>query len=269
MPRFPLRSILTRSGAALVTAALLGACAATFQPRAFPTSPALYQASMAQLAQRKWDNAILGLEKLAADLPARDSLVPRVHFALGQAHAGRREHLLAAQAYSRVVESFPADTLADDALYAAARSYQKLWRKPVLDAEYGHTALATYRSMLDGYPDSPLIPEVAKRIAELNDWFAQKDMEIGMHYLRRKAYDSAIIYLRDVTRNYPATPTARSAYLRLIDAYRAIRYREEIAEVCGEMRKAYEADAEVRAACSSVPAEVATPATAAPVPGTR
>ena len=263
MPRLRLHSILSRPAAAAALA-FLGACTASFQPRTFADTGALYQASRAQLERRNWDNAVAGLEQLVARLPARDSLLPRVHFALGEAHAGRKEHLLAAQAYSRVVEAFPDDSLADDALSSAARSYQKLWRKPVLDAEYGQTALATYRSMLGAYPDSPRVPEVSRRITELQDWFAQKDMEIGLHYLRRKAYDSAIIYLRDVTRNYPATPTARTAYLKLIDAYQAIRYREEIAEVCGEMRKAYAADAAVRDACSSVPVAGAAPAPATP-----
>jgi outer membrane protein assembly factor BamD len=192
-----------------------------------------------------------------------------VHYQLGRAHSGRGEHLLAAQSFSRVPQEFPNDTLADDALFAAAREYQRMWRKPVLDAEYGQTALATYRSVLNGYPDSPLVPQVGARIAELNDWFAKKDLENAMHYVRRKAYDSAIIYLRDITRMYPAAPTARTAYLQLVRSYKAIRYREEMTEICGEMRRAYPTDVEVREACGAAPAAAAAPVTPPATPPAR
>ena len=238
----------------------LGACTRGFQINQFASSPAtLYAAGMREYERKHWDNAVAAFEKLTLELPARDTLLPRAHFYLGRAHARRGENLLAAQSFSRLVESFPDDTLADDALVEAGDAYRRLWRKPVLDAQYGQTAMETYRTLLSLYPNSPLRDRATKGIAQLEEMMAAKDYNAGMFYLRRKAYDSAIIYLRDVTRSFPDTPTARKSYLRLVDAYRAINYKEDITEVCGEMRQSYPNDAEVQRACGPGPTASAPP----------
>ena len=153
-------------------------------------------------------------EKLTTDLPARDTLLPRAFWFLARAHEHRGEHILAATSYSRLVESFPDDTLADDAALAAAREYRKMWRKPALDPTYGETALATYNTLLGLYPTSPLIPAAKKELAELEDQFAQKNYLSGMYYLRRKAYDSGIIYFKDILAKYPTRrPRVRHSFV--------------------------------------------------------
>ena len=53
-----------------------------------------------------------------------------------------------------------------------------------------------------------------------------------MHYLRRKAYDSAIIYFRDVVTQVSEHGAARDALLRLAEAYGAIKYKDDKADVC-------------------------------------
>ncbi|MGZ8412757.1 MAG: outer membrane protein assembly factor BamD [Gemmatirosa sp.] len=255
----------------VATAMTAAACGPRgFQPRRFTQAPELYQASMREFQRKKWDNALAGLDLLASQLPARDTLLPLVYFHQAQAHARKGEHLLAAQAYQRIGDAFPDDSLADEALFQQAREYQKLWRKPQLDAQYGTTALGTFRQVLSLYPESPLTAETGKQIAMLNEWFATKDYDTGLHYLRRKAYDPALIYFRDVVRLYPGTPAARRAYFRMIESYRAINYREELTEVCAEMRRFYPNDAEVDRSCPvPTPAAASTPAvTPAAVPAT-
>lgn len=262
-------ALLALALAALLPLLLATACGPRgFQPRRFRSAPELYQASMREFARRKWDNALAGLDLLANQLPARDTLLAQVYFYQAQAHGRKGEHLLAAQAYQRIQDAFSDDSIADEALYQQAREYQKLWRKPVLDQQYGQTALATFRQLLSVYPDSPLVPEVGRQITTLNEWFATKDYDTGMHYFRRKAYDSAIIYFRDVTRLFPGTPAAKRAYLRMVEAFRAINYREDVAETCTEARKFYPEDGDVRRACGGAPVAGtdSAPARAAAVP---
>ena len=74
---------------------------------------------MAEYQKHHWDNAITGFEKLTTDLPPRDSLLTRSYWYLASAHERQGEHLLAAQSFSRLVESFPEDSLADDAALEA------------------------------------------------------------------------------------------------------------------------------------------------------
>jgi outer membrane protein assembly factor BamD len=261
------------ASAAIALVALLVACAQPFRLRDYEGSDArLFQATMREYERGRYENAIVGFERLTLDLPARDTLLPRAHFYLGKAHYKQKQYLLAAQAFSRLAESFATDTLADDALLWTARSYRRLWRKPTLDAEYGQTALTTYQLLTTLYPESPLRADAERQVADLQNWLARKALQNGMHYLRRKAYDSAIIYFRDVLQQYPSTPSAREASLRLVQAYRAIRYTEDARELCESLRRDHASDEGVREACdglapparSGVSADTirATPATA-------
>jgi outer membrane protein assembly factor BamD len=225
---------------------------------------------MAEFEARRWGNAVEAFEKLTTDLPARDTLLPRAHWYLARAHQAREDWVLAATSYSRLVESFPDDTLSDDAALASARAYRRMWRKPALDPTYGESAMATYNTLIGLYPTSPLLPDAKKEIADLEEMFARKDFITGMYYLRRRAYDSAIIYFKDAVNKYPNSPAARESQLRLVDAYKAIRYREDAADACAALRQSYPEDAEVRATCLGVaaPAPSSTDSTRATPPAT-
>ena len=254
----------------LIVALLLAAaaCHPEFQITKFPTNEALYRAGTTEFTAAHWDNAIAVFEKLTTDLPARDTLLPRAFWFLARAHDEQGEHILAATSYSRLVESFPDDSLADDAALASARAYFKMWRKPSLDPTYGETALISYNTLLSLYPSSPLVPAAQKELGDLEDQFAQKNYLSGMYYLRRKAYDSGIIYFKDILTKYPNAPTARAAQLRLVEAYKAIRYKEDAADACASLRKRFPDDVEVRTTCEGVAApasvDAAAPATSPP-----
>ena len=217
------------------------------------TSP-LFEAGVRELNLKHWDNAILAFEKLATDLPARDTLLPRTQFLLGKARSGNLEHLLSAQAFNKVAENFPEDTLADDAMYESARQYQALWRSPELDSQYGTTAQATFRTLVAVYPDSPRRKDAEAQIALLDEMFATKEYLAGFYYLRRKAYDPAILYFKTVVNTYPDSKKAKDAYLRMVESYRIIRYKEEALEACAAVRKRFSDDAEGARTCPPVAA---------------
>lgn len=242
---------MTRFPLVVLVLVVLVACRATFNAGAYSDVDSLYRVAMQQYNARHWDNASKAFERLTTELPARDPRVPIAYFYLGKSQDKTGDRLLAAKSFARIAELFPQDTLADDGLYNSGLAYQSMWRKPVLDAEYGENALTQYQTLLGLYPDSPLVPQVNQQIAKLDQWFATKDYETGYHYLKRKAYDSAIIYFKDVIRLHPTAPKTREAYLRLHEAYRAINYRDDARDLCDAMKKAYPADREVLRECGS------------------
>lgn len=244
------------TGGLLVAAALvsLAGCRRGFEVRDFANPEALFRGALQEFEQGKWANAIVGFERLTLDLSSRDALLPATYYYLALAHEKQREYLLAAQSFARLTDAFPSDTLAPRAMLGEGRSYQSLWRRVDLDADYGTKAIGTLRVMLTAYPDAPEAAEARDRIATLEDRLAKKDYETGMHYLRtRKAYDSAIIYFDDVIETYPSTPTARLAWFGKLQAFRARKWTDEANDACVEMRKKYPSDAEVRAACGTGP----------------
>ena len=247
MPRISWRLV------AILSVFAVAACHPDFELKGFTTNEALYKASLAQYQGRHWDNAITGFEKLTTDLPARDSLLPRSYWYLASSHEHQGEFLLAAQSYNRLVESFPDDSLADDAALQSARSYARLWRKPELSPEYGETALASYNTLIGLYPTSKLIPTAQKEIGDLENKFAQKDYIAGMYYFRKKAWDSGILYFKDVVTKYPNSPTARDAMLRLVESYKAIQYKEDASDMCTQLRQRFPRDVDVARTCSGVP----------------
>ena len=253
--------VLTRKNAFAASAALvaLAGCFKTFNLRQYPNNEALFVAGKEQLQQKKWDNAVLIFEKLTLELPARDTLLPASHLYLAEAYSRRGEHLLSAQSYARLAESFATDSLADDALFRAGREYQAMWRKPQLDPQYGAEAAATYELLLGLYPDSEWKDSATKHISELQEWFATKDYETGMQYLRRKAYDSAIIYMRDVVAKFPNTARSRDALLRLVQAFDAINWKDDKADVCKTLKEKYPTDPEVATSCPPVNVQPAVP----------
>ena len=255
----------TRLSVALL--AVVAACAPAFKPQVYPTSEKLFDASLDRLKRKKYDDAVAGFEKLTLDLSSRDSLLPLTYLYLGSAHTGRAEYLLAAQEYSKLAENFADDSLADDALMQSGRSYSRLWRRPGLDPQYGQLAQVQYRLLVTLYPDSPLRPQADAELKRLDEWFATKDFDVGDSYFRRHAYDSAIIYFRDVIKNFPNTDRARQSMIRMVQAFRspAMNYKEDAKDVCGTMHMLYAGDKEVAKVCAGVPVDsVAAPAKPAP-----
>ena len=237
----------------LAVAALAStACARGFQLKKFSTSEALFSASVAQFQKEKWDNAVTGFEKLTLDLSARDTLLPLSHWYLAQAHENRQEHVLAATSFSRLAESFPDASLADDALLAAGDSYVRIWKNPELDPQYGTLAQAQFRTLIGVYPDSPRRKDAEAALLALDERYASKDYLNGLFYVRRGAFDSSIIYFKSVVKDYPNTDHARLALLRMVEVYRRpqMNYKEEAAETCTTLKTAYAGDKDVVKTCT-------------------
>ena len=232
----------------------LAGCGHSFRPRDFANPEALFRASLLQFQAEKWENAQAGFEQLSNELSAQDPLLAPVLFYLAITHEKRKDYLLASQAYMRVADGFPDDTLAPEAVLGSGRSLSKMWRKPALDAAEGQQAASTLRMLLSTYPDAKAAVEAKSRLDSLDDKFAQKDYDTGVHYIRRGAIDPAIIYFKDVVKAYPHTAHARLAWLRLHELYTKIRWKDDAADACLAMWKEYpDTDLEVLKACGKEP----------------
>ncbi len=233
---------------------IASACTPGFDPKVYPNPDALYTAAMKEYNARRWENAGKAFEKLTTALATRDPRLPGVYFYLAEAQEKQGEHLLAATTFNRLVDAFPQDTLVDDALYFAGKAYEAIWRKPALDAQYGQSALTAFQSLQTAYPESPFAVRARGDLSRLDEWFATKDYDTGYLYLKRKAFDSAIIYFKDVIRLHPNAAKTREAYLRLLEAYRTIHYTEDARDLCATMLTAYPQDRETLHDCGKLKA---------------
>ena len=75
-----------------------------------------------------------------------------------------------------------------------------------------------------------------------------------MFYFRLKAYDSAILYLKDLVATYPKATVVPEALIKLVQAYKALGYREDVQETCGYIRRFHPRAPQVGEVCPSKPA---------------
>ncbi len=185
----------------------------------------------------KWGDAIKQLERALLEFPPGDGRIPKAHFYLGEANFATGSQLTAAREFRKVSDETPNDPLAADALLRTGDVYADLWRRPELDPSYGQTALGTYQELLNRYPDGSPAKRAQTRIVDLQERFAYKEYKAALYYFRLKAYDSAILYLKDLVATYPRTSVAPGALVKLVQAYRTLGYKEDVQETCGYIKR--------------------------------
>jgi outer membrane protein assembly factor BamD len=201
------------------------------------TIDSLWSQAEASVRHGKWGDAEKLIERVLLELSPGDPRIPQAHYWLAEAYYARGRHLEAAREFRKASDETPNHPLAAEALLRVGDVYADLWRRPELDPTYGQTALATYQELLNRYPGSSAAKRAQLRIAELNERFAYKTYKAAMYYYRLKAYDSAILYLKDLIANYPKSAVAPDALVKLVQAYKTLGYREDVQETCDYIRR--------------------------------
>jgi outer membrane protein assembly factor BamD len=197
----------------------------------------LFRLAENRVRHGKWGDAIKHLERVLLEFSPGDPRIPQARYFLGEAKLAIGSHLEAAREFRRVSDETPNDRLAPEALLRVGDVYTELWRRPELDPSYGQTALATYQELLNRYANTPAAARAQQRINDLQERFAYKEYRAALFYFKLKAYDSAILYLKDVVATYPRASVAPDALLKLVEAYRRLGYQEDVKETCGYLRR--------------------------------
>src|SRR6266704_5271886 len=179
------------------------------------------------------------LQRLTFDLEPGDPNLPQIRYYMAECSFQMGDYVQAVSDFRKVSDEFSTTEYAPLALLRAGDANLRLWHRPELDPTYGETALAIYQELAGRYPDTDAAARARLHVVRLQNQFAEKTYKNGMFYLRRKAYDSAIIYFKDVIANYPNAGRTPDALLRLVDSYRAIGYKEELQETCAHLRRFY------------------------------
>ena len=214
----------------------------------------LWQQGERAVHHGKWGDAEKLLDRAVLEFAPGDSRVARAHFYLGEALFGLNRQLEATREFRKASDETPNDPIAPEALLRLGDVYSDLWRRPELDPTYGQTALSTYQELLNRYPGSTAASRAQLRIGELNERFATKTYKAAMFYFRLKAYDSAILYLKDLVATYPKAGVVPAALVKLVQAYKALGYREDVQETCGYIQRFHPRAPQVGEVCPSKPA---------------
>jgi len=225
------------AGAALL--ALAAAACHHFNAREFPAPQDLYQAALRQFRAGNYEASQTGFQALTFNVSASDTLYPLARFYLGESYFGEEDYVTAAREFRRVADESPTSAIAPDALLRAADAEAAQWTKPPLDPTNGQTALATYQELQGRFPESRAARIASVRIRALNERFATKEMETALFYFQRGAFDSAILYFKDLIASYNASQLVPDAYVYLVRSYQAIGWKDEQATFCEQLRLYY------------------------------
>ena len=183
-------------------------------------------------AQVLWRAAQFELSPTQAEMAEVRYYMAECDFQIGDLEAAGLE-------FQKVVEEFPKSEYAPLALLRAGDANLRAWRQPELDPTPGQTALAAYQEVVARYPGTSAADRAQVHLKQLTTWFARKDLEIGQFYYRRHAYDSAIMYFKEVIANHQGTPQVVEALFWLVESYGAIGYNDERRETCETLRQFY------------------------------
>ena len=210
----------------LVLAGLVAGCAGNGINPASLTADELYEQASGYYQAGNLGRALPLLESFV-QLPFGDPRSPDVRMWLGQGYQRRRQYITAASHYQRLIEDYPGSTHEIGARFGICESYYRLSPPPELDQEYTYAGIAHCESVSNLYAATEQGVQAAQYLDELRHKLAEKVYDAGAFYMRRRAYDAAVLSFQDVLENFPQTRFAPMAIFSLIDAYDRLGYVEE------------------------------------------
>lgn len=208
-------------------------------PRTIPQPEGELERALGEFRRGNFRGAQQRLQRLTFEFGRNQPELAKTRFYLAECYFQTGDRLSAATEFRKVADEFPTSEYAPLALLRAGDANLRLWRRAELDPTYGEVALATYQELASRFPDSDAAARARPHVLRLQNQFADKAYKNGLFYFKRKAWDSAIIYFKDVVANFPSARRAPDALLRLVDTYRVIGYTPELQETCAHLRRFY------------------------------
>jgi outer membrane protein assembly factor BamD len=211
-----------RAAAALAAAAGLAAllaCASAPTNEVLPAAEE-YERGREAFGRGDFHDAITYLNRLVLNYP-EDGHVVEARYLLGLANYEVEEYPTAAQDFERFQTDYPADSLADDALYWAGRSYEAQSLEPPLDQSDTRRAISSYTDLVRQYPGSEHASDADARVAALRERLAEKEYMNTRFYARQELWEATEIYARSLIEEYPQSKWVAPAYLLLLRAFEA------------------------------------------------
>ena len=116
--------------------------------------------------------------------------------------------------------------------------YYQQMEKPDRDYTNAQRAEQEYRTMINQFPDSTLVPRAKQKLRDVQEVLAERETQIGLYYQSRENYAAAIARLETVVDTYPLYSKSDQALIGIGDSYTGQAHRIQIAPGlpvrCGE-----------------------------------
>jgi outer membrane protein assembly factor BamD len=233
-----------RTALAVLLTLAFSACGAR-QQAAPLTADVLYDRGVAAFEAGRYERAIEDLQGFT-EAHFGDDRIPYARLLMGRAHMARRDFVMAAGEFDRLVTFYPRHLYVQEARGLLCEVFHRLSPRPQLDQEHTIAGIQHCEYVIAAYPGTPAAEQARARIAEMRHTLADKTYLNGVFYLRRRAFDAAAIYFQEVVDNFPETALAPSALLRLYETYTRVGYVEDATEARERLLREYPESEEAR-----------------------
>ena len=142
-------------------------------------------------------------------------LAPIAQFKIGQTHEREGDFKGAITAYQVVVDKYPTETAASDALYQIAYCHMRISRSGSYDRVADLKAKESFEDFLTAYPNSEKAPQAREDLEALTSQQTGGSLQIADYYYKQKMWKAAVVYYNDVIRQQPSSPDSVKAQAKL------------------------------------------------------
>lgn len=181
----------------------------------------LFDRAMDAMKHNKFDVARLTLQTLINTYPESE-FVARAKLAVGDswyAEGGSAALAQAENEYKDFITFFPNMPEAAEAQLKIANIHYQAMEKPDRDFTHAKRAEEEYRTLLQQWPDSKLVPEAKQRLRNVQEVLAEREFRIGRFYYLRENWAAAEARLQSLVDAYPLYSAADEALFLLGDSY--------------------------------------------------
>ena len=181
----------------------------------------LFERAMDSMKRNKFEDARILLQTLINTYPDSEFLA-RAKLGIADtwyAAGGTANYTQAAAEYRDFITFFPNVPEAAEAQLKIAGIEYRQMDKAERDFTHAKAAEQEYRTLLQQYPDSKLVPEAKERLREVQEVLADREFRIGHFYYMRGSWPAAIARLQTLVDTYPLYSAASEALFLQADAY--------------------------------------------------
>jgi outer membrane protein assembly factor BamD len=181
----------------------------------------LFDRAVDAMQHRKYDVARLTFQTLINTYPDSEYIArAKLGVADSWFNEGTPTALVQAESEYKDFETFfPNMAEAAEAQLKVAGIHYRQMEKPDRDYTHAKRAEDEYRTLIQTYPDSKLVPEAKQRLRDVQEILGEREFRIGKFYYLRQSYAAAIARLKTLADQYPLYSGAEEALWLLGQSY--------------------------------------------------
>ena len=209
----------------LASAFFLSGCGSALP---FPglTAEEVYVLGLEAREQQQWGEAVEAFEYVLFSPGFNRAAEARL--LLAETQFSNERYIESRSEFQRVIDRWPADTVAVRAASGVCRSLARLSPVTQRDQSFTRQARLACRQVAGDFAGTLIGLEAAELAVEMTLKLAEHDYETGRHYQKRGLPDSALLYFETVATEFPDTEWAPWALYQMIDVFDRIGYQRDV-----------------------------------------